>query len=121
MRRLFARIGDMKAFPAKLRSLMAERRMSLAKVVDELRRFDVEVSRATVSNWTNGIYTPDMREGAALARVFGVSLDYLAFDELAVPGPTNAFPLNLPNGQAAATSLSRNPTGAAAKGRKRQA
>jgi len=44
------------------------------------------VSKSTVSNWMTGKTDPKLRELAALARLFGVSVDYLVKDELEEPG-----------------------------------
>ena len=44
------------------------------------------VREAAASNWMTGKTDPKLRELAALARLFGVSVDYLVKDELEEPG-----------------------------------
>src|SRR3954462_7074122 len=44
------------------------------------------VSKSTVSNWMTGKTDPRRRELVQLARLFGVSVDYLALDEREEPG-----------------------------------
>jgi transcriptional regulator with XRE-family HTH domain len=70
------------AFAEKLRRLMDVRRISQATMAAA-----VGVSQAQVSKWARGINTPDIGQGMAIARTFGVSLDYLADDAQEGPPP----------------------------------
>lgn len=73
--------------PDKLVRLLASRRLSRRRVAELL-----EVSRTKVSDWTLGKYVPDLAEAAELARILGVSVDYLAYDELDAGDPAQAYP-----------------------------
>jgi transcriptional regulator with XRE-family HTH domain len=69
---------DVMTFDQKLIKLCEERgwkQANLARAVDS-------VSRNTVSRWWNGEIKPFDDEALKLARILGVSLDYLADDEL---------------------------------------
>lgn len=51
----------------------------------------LEVTRQTVSKWEVGDSTPDMAKLAALAELFGVSLDFLVLGKITVTGKLDAL------------------------------
>jgi transcriptional regulator with XRE-family HTH domain len=73
--------GEMK-FPAKLKRLMSDHRLSQARVAKHL-----DCSQAVVGKWTRGESEPDLSTAAMLAALLGVSLDYLADDSRDEPAP----------------------------------
>src|SRR5512135_3227820 len=77
---MLAIICDKMEFRAKLRRLMAERHLSQDMVGRE-----VGVSQNLVSLWVRGKSVPDLYQAAALARLLGTSLDYLANDARDAP------------------------------------
>lgn len=79
---------DAMEFGAKLKMLMQmrEHRYSQESLARELEvSHGIEVSQNLVSLWTRGKSFPDIRAALALSKVFGVSVDYLAHDEMDVP------------------------------------
>jgi transcriptional regulator with XRE-family HTH domain len=78
----------MKDFQGKLRKLMAGRRLSQDRVARA-----VGVSQNQISLWVRGKSVPDLYEAAALARLFGKTVDYLADDSQdEPPGPDALLP-----------------------------
>ncbi len=71
---------DCMTFPEKLRAAMKAQRYS-QKAIAQL----MDVSQGLVSGWTRGIYTPDIYQGRQLAKVLGVSLEFLVDDVLDYP------------------------------------
>ena len=53
---------------------------------EELAR-QLDVTRQSVSKWEGAQAVPDLEKILQLARLFGVSTDYLLKDELELPGP----------------------------------
>jgi transcriptional regulator with XRE-family HTH domain len=74
-------------FQGKLRRLMAGRRLS-----QEMVARAVGVSQNLISLWARGKSVPDLYEAAALARLFGTSVDYLADDSQDEPPAPEAMP-----------------------------
>jgi transcriptional regulator with XRE-family HTH domain len=71
-------------FAEKLDQLIRTNRTSQKELAERLG-----VSPATVSNWVKGVFTPRLAEAAAIAGIFGVSLEFLAFDGVEDPrGPS---------------------------------
>lgn len=68
---------DTMEFSAKLKKLMRDHRYS-----QEMLARQLDVSQNLVSLWSRGKSTPDLKQASALARALGVSLDYLADDDL---------------------------------------
>src|SRR4051812_30309454 len=69
-------------FPEKLSRLCWQRGWSRRELAEALG----DVSKSTVSNWITGKTDPRLGELARLARLFEVSVDYLALDEREEPG-----------------------------------
>ncbi len=67
----------------KLRALIKASGFSQAEVSRRL-----EVATGTMSNWCKGATSPDLKNAHAIARFFGVSLEYLADDSLDEPPAT---------------------------------
>jgi transcriptional regulator with XRE-family HTH domain len=74
-------------FNEKLTRLMFGRNTSL-----QVMARAVGVSANTISNWRAGRQVPPLDKAAKIARFFGVSLDYLGFDELKPPQEADLFP-----------------------------
>lgn len=53
---------------------------------------ELDVSQGLVSSWSRGKGLPGLPHALKLARIFGVSLDYLADDALDDPGATTSTP-----------------------------
>jgi transcriptional regulator with XRE-family HTH domain len=68
-------------FPTKLSRLCWQKGWSQRDLAEALDG----VSKSTVSNWLSGKTEPRRPELAGLARLFGVSVDYLVLDELEEP------------------------------------
>jgi DNA-binding XRE family transcriptional regulator len=62
----------LEAFQRRLRGLRAERDLTQEQL-GEL----VHVDRQTISNWESGQNTPSLANAVAIAKVFGVTTDYL--------------------------------------------
>jgi transcriptional regulator with XRE-family HTH domain len=69
-------------FSEKLSILCRDRGLSHVKLAD---RLDGIVSRGTVGNWLIGKSVPSLDVSFKLAKLFNVSVDYLADDEQDVP------------------------------------
>lgn len=76
----------------KLRKLRVGANLSQEDLAEALDALGAEVSDGTISNWETGRHAPNLKEAVALAKFFGVSLDYLAFDELGNDEPSVAYP-----------------------------
>ncbi len=63
-------------FPSKLRQLIKHTRLSQEAIAKELG-----VSQNLISRWVRGKNNPDIHQGFALAKILGVSLDYLVDEE----------------------------------------
>jgi transcriptional regulator with XRE-family HTH domain len=74
-------------FHGKLRRLMAGRRLS-----QEMVARAVGVSQNLISLWVRGKSVPDLYKAAALARLFGTTVDYLADDSQDEPPAPEAVP-----------------------------
>ena len=68
-------------FPTKLSRLCWQRGWTQRELAEALG----EVSKSTVSNWMTGKTDPRRAELASLARLFDISVQYLALDELEEP------------------------------------
>lgn len=91
--------SELMEFHKKLyRLIKGETGGSYERLVEALKPYDVEVSTSTVGNWARGEYWPDLKAAAAIARIYGVSLDYLAFPEFEAFDPASQHPLILPAG-----------------------
>jgi transcriptional regulator with XRE-family HTH domain len=71
--------GDMKLHE-KLQKLRHERHMTQAAIAAR-----VGVAQSHYAKWESGTGRPYLDQGLALARAFGVSLDYLADEEMESP------------------------------------
>lgn len=72
----------MNTFGDRLRALREARSWS-----QERLGFELEVTKATISKWENNRSEPNLRQLAALRRIFGaqrISLDYLICDEVGI-------------------------------------
>lgn len=67
-------------FGKKLQRLLKDHRYSQEMLAREL-----DVSQNQISKWCRGVTIPDLRESATIARVFGVSMQWLADDEADYP------------------------------------
>ena len=63
----------------RLKEIRLDRDLSLDMVVKELKdRYDVEISKGTLSKWENDINTPSLDERlSSLVKYYNVSLDYI--------------------------------------------
>lgn len=71
------RIFDLKTFGRKLRELRQERDLKQSEVAKA-----VHVGKAYVSGWENGKSKPSLDSIVGLVNLFGVSVDYLFFDNV---------------------------------------
>lgn len=67
---------DAKVFGATIMKLRKENGYTQAKLAEKLH-----ISDKTVSKWENGLGYPDIAQLPALANLFGVTTDYLLFEE----------------------------------------
>lgn len=68
----------MKEFAERLKQLRLEKELSLDMVVYDLdKKYEVELTKSHLSRWENDKNDPSIRYAAALAKYYGVSLDYL--------------------------------------------
>lgn len=67
-------------FPEKLNALAADRRLSQGDLAGTLG-----VAKSTINNWFKGRCEPSLGDAFALARAFGVPLDYFADDSAGRP------------------------------------
>lgn len=65
----------MRIFAERLKELRLEKHLSHAELAKELGFI---VTKSAIGHWENGIRTPSLEAAAAVAKYFGVSLDYLA-------------------------------------------
>jgi transcriptional regulator with XRE-family HTH domain len=68
--------------PLKIRMLRDRHGLNNARLARLVGTTDQQVGR-----WCSGAYPPNLRQAVGLARVFGVSLDYLADDAQDEPPP----------------------------------
>jgi transcriptional regulator with XRE-family HTH domain len=62
----------------RLKSLRLERDLTLDMLVLDLKeKFHIEISKANVSRWENGISEPSLHYVRYLCEYFNVSLDYI--------------------------------------------
>jgi transcriptional regulator with XRE-family HTH domain len=71
------RIFELKNFGRKLRGLREERDLKQSEVAKA-----VHVGKAYVSSWENGKSKPSLDSIVGLANLFGVSVDYLLFENV---------------------------------------
>jgi transcriptional regulator with XRE-family HTH domain len=69
-------------FAKKLSRLLKDHRYSQEMLAREL-----DVSQNQISKWCRGVTIPDLKESAAIARIFGVSMEWLADDAADYPAP----------------------------------
>ncbi len=67
--------GVRKAFPIRLRALMATKQISQAELAKVL-----QLSRSTICFWVNGTFLPNIVDFLNLANYFNCSLDSLMAD-----------------------------------------
>lgn len=75
-------------FHVKLARLAQEQRTSRS----DLARHLGDVSKSTVNNWFAGKGEPGLTIGLRIARMLGVTLDYLADEDATEVGPAGAAP-----------------------------
>lgn len=68
--------------PRKLQSLMEARHLKAADVARE-----TGMSKTTLGRWIEGVHRPKVAQSLALARFFGVPLEYLVDDAMEAPPP----------------------------------
>lgn len=108
-------------FPEKLRQLMRERAFSARDLADALATVGVEVGKSTVNAWSKDGGNPRLSEAVGLARVFGVGIKYLAYDELEAPSASKAYPPDFPpDGPAARVLTDKRPIKKAAPARRKR-
>lgn len=71
------RVFDLKTFGRKLRELRLERNLKQSEVAKAVR-----VGKAYVSGWENSKSKPSLDSLVGLANLFGVSVDYLLFENV---------------------------------------
>jgi transcriptional regulator with XRE-family HTH domain len=81
------------SFAEKFASLRGSLNLSQSEMPEKLRLYGVECSKGTVGNWEKGTHWPDVRELAGISRFFGVSANYLTYDEIPVVSASKAYPL----------------------------
>lgn len=75
---------------SKIKELRKQKKMTQTDLANELnRQFQLNVDRVMISKWETGFQTPVMYNISCLAKIFGVSIDYLSdeeFDIFSIPG-----------------------------------
>ncbi len=62
----------------RLKNLRLERDLTIDMMVYDLKsKFNIEISKANISRWENGISEPSLHYVRYLCKYFNVSLDYL--------------------------------------------
>lgn len=110
----------MTPFHKKLKRLIDESGLSQAEIARRLTEMGLDATQGTISNWTRDKSRPDIYQAAALAEMLGVTLEYLAYDQLDVPSARQAFPFQPPAKSRPKLSPLR-PTGGDAPPRRRKA
>lgn len=77
----------------KIRDLRKQNKMTQQDLSNELNnRFGLKVDRVMISKWETGFQTPVVYTISCLAKIFGVSMDYL--NSSSSPTPKHSFDLS---------------------------